>query len=414
MTTKKGGLVKSNSRTPLAQQKSNRGRKKRIILGLFAAFFVFMVGVQVGNGTISTDSVFKKSANTQLPSDLDYSSVERVYDTLRKSYDGKLSVEELLDGLKAGLASASGDPYTEFLSTKDAEEFNEGLTGSFTGIGAELGKDENAIIIVSPISGFPAEKAGLKPKDIILEIDGKSAYNLNITEAVKKIRGEEGTKVTLKILRGKSEQKEFTITREVITIPSVESKILDGNIGYIKLSRFSEDTVGLTKKAAEEFKSKNVKGVVLDMRGNPGGLLDAAVGVSSVWVPRGKNILSERRGGLEVKTFEATGGSILYGVKTVVLIDEGSASASEITAGALKDNGVATIFGVKSFGKGSVQSLEEFTDGSVLKVTIARWYTPAGKNIDKEGISPDKEVKITEKDIKAGKDPQLEAAKLAL
>lgn len=293
------------------------------------------------------------------------------------------------------MVEAAGDPYTEFLTAEQTKEFNEELNGSFSGVGAELGKDGDNIVIVAPIAGFPAEKAGLKPKDVIVEIDGQSTHGLGISEAVKKIRGPEGTEVKLRVIRDQKEDLSFTITRENITIPSVEYKVLDGNIGYLKISRFADDTSELTKAAATKFKDADVKGVVLDMRGNPGGLLNSAVDVSSLWLPNDKTVLEEKRDGVVIKTYKSNGSALLAGKPTVVLIDDGSASASEITAGALKDNGVAKLLGIKSFGKGSVQSIESLPDGSSLKVTVARWYTPSGRNIDKEGIEPDIKVEQT-------------------
>ena len=385
----------------------------RLGVGIVVASGIFYLGVAVGQGkiVIGRDAIFHKSVSKGLPAKLDYSSVEQVYDNLRQNYDGQLDVNKLLDGLKTGLVNAAGDPYTEYMSPADAKQFNEELSGSFTGIGAELSKDTatNSIVIVSPIIGFPAEKAGLKPKDVLEEIDGKSAANLSITDAVNKIRGAKGTNVKLKVLRDGKQELTFDITRDNITVPSVKSEILDANIGYIQISRFSDDTVKLVREAATKFKQANVKGVVLDVRGDPGGLLDAAVGVSSLWL-QDKTILTERRDGVIVQTYSSQGDPVLAGVPTVVLINEGSASASEITAGALHDNHVATLLGVKSFGKGSVQQVVKFNDGSQLKVTIARWYTPAGININKEGIKPDTEVKNSDDDVKAGKDPQKDAA----
>lgn len=384
---------------------------------LFLASLIFLTGFGLGSGKIilSRDQLFRKSIQKDLPDNLDYSSVEEVYDTLRKDFDGKLDNKKLLDGLKAGLASSAGDPYTEYMTVDEAKDFDGQLNGTFIGIGAELSKDEQGnIVVISPISGFPAEKAGLKPKDIITEINGKSTNGINVNEAVKLIRGEENTVVKLKVVRDKAKELTFDITRAKITIPSVTSKILDGNIGYLRISRYSEDTVDLATKAAQEFKDKNVKGVILDVRSDPGGLLDAAVKVSSLWLSPGKTILQEKRDSLIVKNYKASGEPILQGVPTVVLINEGSASASEITAGALHDNKVATLIGVKSYGKGSVQQLEKFPDGSLLKVTIAKWYTPGGININKEGIKPDTEVKLSDEDAKAGKDPQLDAANKAL
>lgn len=273
-----------------------------------------------------------------------------------------------------------------------------------------MSKDNDAIVIIAPISGYPADKAGLKAKDVIVKINDENATNMSVSDAVKKIRGPEGTSVKLKVIRGGTEEKEFTINREKITIPSVESSIDSNNIGYIKISRFAEDTSDLTEKAAQDFKSKNVKGVIVDMRNDPGGLLDAAVDVSSLWLDKNALILQEKRGDQVVKTYKAKGGQLLKGIPTVVLINEGSASASEITAGALRDNKVATLMGVKSFGKGSVQQLADLRGGGVLKVTVAKWYTPAGKNINKEGIEPDTKVELTEENAKNKQDPQKDAA----
>jgi carboxyl-terminal processing protease len=262
---------------------------------------------------------------------------------------------------------------------------------------------------VSPIEGFPAAKAGLRPRDVVAEINGKSAFDLSVTEAVNKIRGQVGTNVKLKIIRD-NEELNFDIKREQITIPSVESEILEGNVGYLKISRFSEDTDDLARQAADEFKRASVKGVILDVRNNPGGLLDASVELAGLWLPKGDTVLEEKRGGVTMQTLQSNGPATLKGIPTVVLINEGSASASEIVAGALKDNGAATLLGAKTFGKGSVQQLEELPDGGILKVTIARWYTPGGKNIDKEGIKPDKAVEQTAEDFKNNKDPQKDAA----
>lgn len=394
------------------QKPKNKISFKQLMSAGLVALFIFTLGVGVGSGRLNVgpDAGLRRNVSSNLPADLDYSSVEQVYDSLRTNYDGELTADELMSGLKEGLAKSTGDPYTEYLDPEAAKEFNEDLNGSFSGIGAELSKDNDVIVIVSPIAGFPAEKAGLRPKDIIAEIDGESAYDLSVTEAVKKIRGPVGTKVKLKIIRNNSEQLDVEITREQITIPSVTYEILPDNIGYMKVSRFSEDTNKLTTEAANAFKAANVKGVILDVRSNPGGLLESAVDLSDLWLDKGKTILQEKRGEVVVKTYVAQANPILKGIPTVVLINEGSASASEITAGALKDNDVATLIGEKSFGKGSVQSLIQLGDGAVLKVTIARWFTPAGKNIDKEGIEPDQEVTRTEEDFAANRDPQRDAA----
>ena len=374
------------------------------------AIILFLTGVGVGNGSLTFGSSVT-SENESLPEDLDYASIERLYDRVKENYDGKLDANRLLDGMKTGLAEATGDPYTVYLNAKDAANFTQQLNGMFSGIGAELGQDEQRnLIIVAPIDGFPAQKAGLRPQDIIVSINDKSTAGMSIEEAVSKIRGPKGSEVKLGVLRGKTENVDFKITRADIELPSVESEILEGNIGYIQITQFNENAVALTKAAAAEFKQKNVKAVLLDLRGNPGGTLEGAVDIASLWVPKGKTILQQKRGSVVVSTETAKGGNILAGIPTAVLINEGSASASEIVAGALKDHKAATLFGTKSYGKGSVQELHPFTDDSELKVTVARWYRPNGQNIDKKGIEPDKKVDMTDEDYEQKRDPQKDAA----
>ncbi len=391
--------------------KAPEGGWKKTIINTTIVAAVFIAGVAIGSERVNfgPDAVFRKSVQTSEVGPLEYDGVEEIYESLKQGFDGQLDAAKLEDGLKAGLVKAAGDNYTEYLNLEETKDFNEQLSGSFEGIGAELGKEEQSVVIIAPIEGFPAEKAGIKARDIISEIDGESAYDISVTDAVKKIRGEKGTKVKLQIIRD-GKPIEFEITRDKINLPSVKSEITSDNIGVIEITRFGEDTTELVQQAASEFKQKNVKGVVLDMRGNPGGLLDSAVGVSEIWLTKNKLILEEKRGDKVVKSFNASGNPILAGMPTVVLVNEGSASASEIVAGALRDNGAATIIGEKTFGKGSVQEVRELRDGGLLKVTIARWYTPSGSNIDKEGIEPDQKVELTEEDVEADKDPQLEAA----
>ena len=377
---------------------------------MFGAFVIFGFGFGLGSGNLQFMNGVKNQ-NANLPISLNFSSVEKVYSILRKNFDGNLDEAKLTEGMKRGLVNATGDPHTEFFNAEETKQFNQELNGTFSGIGAELGKNEDTIVIVSPISGFPAEKAGLKPKDVIAEIDGQSTYGLSVSEAANKIRGPEGTEVKLRIIRNKQEDLSFTIKRANITVPSVESKTLEGNIGYIKISRFSDDTTSLTREFAKSLKAGGSKQIILDLRGNPGGLLDAAVGVSSVWLPANKTVLQEKRADVVIKTYQSEGDPILEGVPTIILIDEGSASASEIVAGALRDNNVAKLMGTKSYGKGSVQSVENLPDGSSLKVTIAHWFTPNGRNIDKQGIEPD--FKVEQSKI-PNEDNQLQSAQAEL
>ena len=249
-----------------------RGQKKSSTLRWFVAGFlsifivagIFASGLLIGNGTWQISFMRPVTANKGLPARLDYSSVNEVYQALKRKYDGKLDEQALLTGMKKGMVEAAGDPYAVFFDAEGTKVFNEQLSGTFSGIGAELGKQGNDIVIISPISGFPAEKAGLKAKDVLISIDDQDATGLSVDEAVKRIRGEKGTSVKLVVVRGGTERIELTIVRDTITIPSVESKRLDGNIGYIKISTFGPDTSNVVDAAAKDFKAKNVAGIVLE------------------------------------------------------------------------------------------------------------------------------------------------------
>lgn len=353
--------------TDVASDKANSGRKKwslrKVAASLLVALLIFASGYAAGKGNLRPRDVdYNGKLNNTLPSQLDYSSVNRVYSLLKNNYDGNLNKNALIDGLKSGLVEATGDPYTNYFNAKEATDFDNQLSGSFTGIGAELGTRDEHIVIVSPLSGYPAEKAGLQPKDIIAAVDGQSTSGKSVDTVVKKIRGTAGTKVTLTIVRGSGSPFEVTIVRQKITIASVESHV-EGNIGYLKVNQFNSDTLKLTQAAVSDFKSRGVKGVILDLRGNPGGYLDGAVELSSLWLEKGKTVVSERRGGRVDNVDRANGKNPLIGLPTVVLINNGSASASEITAGALHDNKVATLVGTITFGKGSVQQVIKLADG---------------------------------------------------
>lgn len=399
--------------TPLKASRPQRSRRlsPSFIAGLVVAGVgIFVLGIFVGQGRINFLS-HGFAARTGLSSTLDYPELDELYQTIRQNYDGKLTTAQIMDGLKHGMAESTGDPYTEYMSKTEASDFQSSLQGTISGIGAKLELDDDGnVIIAAPLAGSPAEAAGLRAKDVIISIDGKSASGLSATEAVQKIRGKKGTKVSLTVVRDKKQQLDFTITRDTIKIPTVVSKTLDGNIGYLQVSQFSDDTDELVQSAVEGFNKDGVNKIILDLRDNPGGEVTTAVNLSSLWLDRGDEVVQERRGTTVISTENATGNSLLKGKKTVVLINAGSASASEITALALRDHGAATLIGEKSYGKGVVQQLFPFDDGSSLKVTIAKWYSPKGTNIDKKGITPDQIVKLTDDDYKNGTDPQLTAA----
>lgn len=380
----------------------------------FAILFVFFyLGLSVGNGSIDLSPA--NQANKNLPSQLDYAEANQVYQSLKDNYDGELTADQLEEGLKRGLAASTKDPYTVYFTPQEAQDFRDDLNSAFSGIGAQLGQDkEGNLEVIAPIDGLPADKAGIKAKDIIATVNKESTSGMSVDEAVSKIRGKAGTKVTLQVVRNKSQALEFTVTRENIDLPSIKTKSLDNNIGYIQITTFDEETTTLARKAAEDFKAKGVKAIILDVRDNPGGLLPTSIEVSSLWLDRGKKILDEKQGNKLIDSETALGGNVLKDVPTVVLINEGSASASEIVAGALRDNKAAYLIGEKTYGKGVVQQLISFRDGGQLKVTVASWYRPNGQNINKKGITPDKTVKISDADAAAEKDTQLEAAQTYL
>ena len=393
-----------NERGTMEDNKKKRSGK--ISVGVFALSLVlaFVAGNRMQTIGDYFFAPYTNKGNQVLSQNIDFGQVEKTYDILKTKFDGKLDSAKLQDGLQKGLVDAAGDPYTVFLSQKEAEEFNSDLNGEFSGIGAELGKRDQKLVVMAPLEGQPARKARVRAGDIIAKIGDEETTNFTIDQAVNKIRGKAGTDIKLSLIRG-DELIELTITRASISIPSVKSEILEGNIGYLQLSRFSDDTTELATKAAQDFKAKNVKGIVLDVRNNGGGLLSTAVDVSSLWL-NDKIVVSEKEGGKTTNVLRTGNNPILEGIPTKMLINEGSASASEILAGALRDNGAAELVGTKSFGKGSVQELVDLPGGAKLKVTVARWFTPKDKNIDKAGIEPSVKVELTPEDFKQDKDPQ--------
>lgn len=391
----------------------------------------------VGMGTIFVLSVFSLgwSAGRQaegtflsLPSatspvisginGVDKNLFSQVWGILHEKYYQRDQVndKDLFYGAVVGLAASLEDPYTVFLDPKTAQKFSQDLSGEFEGIGAEIGIKNDRLTIVAPLPESPAERAGLRAGDIIWAIDKVDTTNITLEKAVSLIRGPAVTTVVLAITReGFRAIKDISVKRERIQVKSVTWKILSessrgaGALGYIKLAQFNEDTVPLFEQAARELLEKRVRGLILDVRNNPGGLLESAVSVASLWIPEGA-VVKEKFVG-EVERAHARDGLLLLAdMPTVVLVNRGSASASEIVAGALQDYGKAKLVGEKTFGKGSVQELQTFPDGSALKVTVATWYTPKGRQINEFGIKPDVEVEMKPEDYDKNRDPQLERA----
>ena len=340
---------------------------------------------------------------------IDLSSVQKTYQELVANYDGKLDTQKLIYGANRGLVEAAGDPHTAYMDPDETKEFDKSLSGQIGGgIGAEIGLRNNKPTIIKPLENSPAQKAGIKAGEAIVKVNDEASSDWSVEKVVSKIRGEVGTSVKLTLLSdGKT--REVSVVRQNIVSPAVESEI-DGEIGILKVNRFGDDTVSLSRKYASEFVEKGVKKVILDLRNNPGGTVGAAQGLLGIWLDN-QIAMTERRGSEIVKTLRTTGTPILGNVKTVVLINGNSASASEITAGALREYGKAALVGQKSYGKGSVQIVLGLPGGSQMKVTEARWYTPKGKNIDKTGIEPDVKVDLSSDDVNNNVDPQMDKAK---
>ena len=329
------------------------------------------------------------SVSSSLEKDIDFKNFRDIWNlTKEKFYKQPVSDKDLYYGALKGLVSGLQDPYSVYFDPKEAKTFMEDLNASFVGIGAHIGIKEEKLTIVAPLEDSPAEKAGLQSGDWIVTIDKVETSGMSVEEAVSKIRGEDGTQVVLQISRkGLDALKEVKIIRQKITVDSVKTKIEEGNIMTISISTFNGDTTPLFYRAVQDALSKNVKGIIVDLRSNPGGLLTAAVNVSSAWV--GYDPIVSEKGKITNNTFNGVTAPRLNGIPTVVLVDGGSASASEIVAGALQDYAYAKLIGTKTFGKGSVQDYQELPDGSAIKITTAEWFTPKGRNINKTGIEPD-------------------------
>ncbi|MFC1496055.1 S41 family peptidase [Candidatus Margulisiibacteriota bacterium] len=307
---------------------------------------------------------------------------------------------ELVYGSIRGLLASLDDPYTRFIDPKGYKEMAIRLSGEYSGIGIYIGIKDKILTVISPIEGTPGFKAGIKSRDKIIAIDGKPTKDMALEKAVSLIRGRRGTTVTLTIVRGETAKKDFNIKREKIVIKSSKYKMLTKEVGYIRLNTFEKrGSPREMKKAIYAIKNKKAKGLILDVRGNGGGLLDAAVDIGSMFIKSGAIVqIVDREGMREVKY---SSGNVIWDKPIVLLINEASASASEILAGALRDNKVATLVGEKSFGKASVQSVRKLQDGSAILLTIAKYLTPAGEDINKDGITPDVVVTMSTAEVEA-------------
>ena len=391
---------------------------RKLILSIFIIVVAIAGSYYLGfqHGLDQTKNiVIENVTNSNTPSNIttNFSLFWEVWNKLKTEHidSNEVSDQDLMYGAIKGLTGALGDPNTVFFTPDESEKFNEDIRGSFGGIGAEIGIRDGNLTIIAPLADTPAQSAGLKAGDTVLQIDGNPTSDITIDDAVQEIRGDPGTVVTLTILRdGWDNSQKFEITRAIISVPTVKWEMIDGDIIHLNLFSFSQNSTVDFQKAMIQALIQGGNGLILDLRGNPGGFLDVAVRIAGFFVDRGEVVATEKFTSGDERVLQAAGNAALKDLPVVVLVDEGSASASEILAGALRVDNGTKIVGVKSFGKGTVQELENLSDGSTLKITIANWLLPNGDLIQGNGLEPDVNVELTDEDIEAGDDTQLNAA----
>ncbi|MBR3138965.1 S41 family peptidase [Candidatus Saccharibacteria bacterium] len=389
-------------------------KEKKTSLGnaIIISVVALIIGVVVG---ANFNNIFGGFApylgwSNKASSSLDWSSLDEVYNELASSYNGDISENELIEGAKKGLVDALGDKYTVYMSADVASDFYDDLHGKVgSGIGVEMGLRDGYVRVLRTLPDNPARKAGILAGDIIYKVDGEEVYTLSTEEISKKVRGETGTEVTVTVVRN-GEELDFKMKRE--TINNVSAYVeYDGHTAIITVTRFDDDTGIMVQKFAKEFSDKGIKKVILDLRNNGGGYVSAAQDLLSLWIDGDVVVKQKSKHYGDSTSSTGNGKAILKDMKTIVLVNGSSASASEIVAGALQDYEKATVVGETTYGKGVVQQLLKLSGGSVLKVTTAEWFTPKERSINQEGIKPDVEVERTFEDINAMRDPQLEKAK---
>ncbi|MBI5254647.1 S41 family peptidase [Candidatus Falkowbacteria bacterium] len=386
-----------------------------IAIGITVAVISFSIGFFVSRASVFVEflptTVIGTGQQTDFPKIFEDNLTKQLWQIIKQGYlrADSADPQKMYYGALMGFVAGLGDPYTMFFDPDMTKEFEIEIKGTFTGIGAEVGLRDGQVTVIAPLPASPAEKVGLKPGDKIFSIDGKETLGMSLDEAIKLIRGKKGTIVKLLIIRDTKTPFEISIVRDDIKIKSTNWKMLDNNILYLAIHNFNGDTRNLLDEMLKKIDAATLKGIVLDLRNNPGGLLDASIDVASLWIDN-KVVVQEKAADQKIINYETKGKAKLQNVKTIVLVNGGTASGAEILAGALQDYKIAKLVGEKTFGKGSVQTFLKLENGTALKMTIAEWLTPNGQQIDKIGIEPDNKVVLTDEDFKNNKDPQLEAA----
>lgn len=396
-------------------------RLRFIAILFLGALFIgasFFAGAYVGyTGRPEMERVLNivhKDSPASLGGEVDFAPFWKAWSVLEDKFapaEKPTSRQEMLWGAISGLTGSLHDPYTTFFPPQEKEIFESSIRGDFEGVGMEIGIRQNALTVIAPIKDTPAYRAGIKAGDRIVEIDGKPADGISVEEAVKRIRGPKGSTVAFLIAReGTQEPLNISVMRDIVVIPNIETEVRENDIFLIRLSTFSERAPQLFREALREMVQKGQYGLILDLRNNPGGFLEVAVDIASWFLPPGDIVARERFNNGREQLYRSKGYNIFNHLPMVVLVNKGSASASEILAGALQEHGVATIVGEQTFGKGSVQELVPITDNTSLKVTIARWFTPQGNTISEKGLTPNVEIAQDPKDTEHVVDAQLERA----
>lgn len=395
-----------------------RGNAKSFIAGILFLLAAFGAGFYLGERRVSENPTSLLGGGSAVPPvGVDFSPLWKSWAELNAKFvpAGTSSVatqQEMLWGAIGGLANSLGDPYTVFFPPEESKSFAEEISGTFGGVGMEIGIRDGVLTVIAPLKGSPAERQGIRTGDVILKIDGESTEQLSVDVAVKQIRGEIGTEVTLLLAHEGEEPRTVTITREEIQIPTIDYEKRDDGVFVIQLYNFSAISANLFRDALREFVRSDTQNLIIDLRGNPGGYLEAAVDMASWFLPAGRVVVTEDYGKNGSPNVHRSRGYNVFNdnIRIVILVNGGSASASEIFAGAMQEYGKAQLVGTQTFGKGSVQELVHVTDDTSLKVTVARWLTPKGRSISDGGLTPDVEVEVSREDIEAGKDPQMDKA----